>query len=219
LSSGALTRRRLPLAGSIPDAIATDLEGHWRRRKARADIDLPQFVERGVVTMPRDAAIAHEAGHAIVAAHEGQIFRSVNIESRSVPGFGMVWSGWCSADGTWTSGPDTTAESDLSRARIVIAGLVAEHIARTANPGSSIDERSLSLALASNAANKLYQSPAEFKTFAERLWREQVLGFDYDILCANLEPFQQLRTQLNEREKVKGGKLRAILAKVRRIAS
>src|SRR5262249_15592715 len=101
-------------------------------------------------SMPRVAAIAHEAGHAIVAAHEGQIFRSVKIESRLVPGFGMVWGGCCSADGTWSTGPDTTAQSDLSRARIVIAGLVAEKLCGLGEPGSSMDERAVATALISN---------------------------------------------------------------------
>jgi hypothetical protein len=180
------------------------------------------FNQHGIsaFAMPRDAAMAHEAGHAIVGTHEGVLYRSVSIESRSVPGFGMAWGGWCNADVGWTSGPDTTAQSDLSRARIIIAGLAAEALTGKDNPGSSIDERALTTALVSNAANKLAKqnlSDAEFLAYAEQLGDEQVWNATIAILRNNEEPFQQLVNELDQREKVKGSKLRNILAKVRRI--
>src|SRR5262249_20943204 len=71
--------------------------------------------------MPREAALVHECGHAIIGTHEGLSIRSVTIESRVVPLLGTAWGGWCMDNGgTWTSGPNTTAQQDLSRARIVI---------------------------------------------------------------------------------------------------
>src|SRR5262245_30571822 len=38
-------------------------------------------------TAPRESAIAHEVGHAIVGAHEGLAIREITISSRSVPAF------------------------------------------------------------------------------------------------------------------------------------
>jgi hypothetical protein len=86
-------------------------------------------------TASREAALAREAGHLIVGAHEGVPFRSATIVSRSVPG-GTSWGGWCSADEGWTSSPDTTAQQDLSRARIVIAGFAAEALSGRPSSGS-----------------------------------------------------------------------------------
>jgi hypothetical protein len=181
------------------------------------------FNQHGIsaFAMPREAALAHECGHAIVGTHEGVLYRSVTIESRMVPGFGEVWGGWCNADVGWTGGPDTTAQSDLSRARIIIAGLAAETLTGTDKPGSSIEERALVTALVSNAANKLAEpnlSEAEFLAYAERLGDEQVWDATIAILRNNEEPFKQLVQQLHEREKVKGRALRNILAQVKRVA-
>jgi hypothetical protein len=173
--------------------------------------------------MSRNAAIAHEAGHVIVAAHEGVNFQSVRIFSRSMPPFGEVWGGWCAEeDGKeWTTGPDTSAESDLSRARIIVAGLAGEAACRLDKPGSSLDELVLSQVVGHNAAAKLYNptlSDAEFSAYEERLWHEQVWGVAVAILCANRKPFMRLADHLHQHERIKGGKLRNVLAQVRRIA-
>ena len=44
--------------------------------------------------MPRNAALAHEAGHAVVATHEGGTIRRVTIFSRSMSGI-ELWGGQC----------------------------------------------------------------------------------------------------------------------------
>src|SRR5262249_13215818 len=106
--------------------------------------------------MLREAAIAHEVGHAIVMTHEGLTVQSVRIFFRPMPLFGNVWGGWCAEDDyKWTTDLNTSAESDLSRARIIIAGLAGEAICRLDRPGSSLDELRLSQLVGLNAAKKL----------------------------------------------------------------
>jgi hypothetical protein len=170
--------------------------------------------------MSRDAAIVHEVGHTIVAAAEGQIMQSVRIFSRSTP-VGTAWGGWCDCDDEdWTSGPDSSVESDLSRARIIIGGLVGEAITGMAKPGSSLDEQVMSQVLAHNAAVKLadHSSDAACDDFAEQLWREKVFDVTIAILRANEGPFEQLAGLLDRKGKVKGHKLRAVLDQVRGIS-
>ena len=174
--------------------------------------------------MSRDAALAHETGHAIVAAHEGLTVRSVTIFSRSVPNVGLAWGGWCmDAGGTWTTGPATSADDDLRRARIIIAGLAGEAIAGQDLPGSSLDELALSQLVGLNAAAKLDDDPdrsdEEYSAYAQRLWHERVWNVALAILFANQEPFNCLVQCLHEKEKVKGARLRHVLAQVKRVSS
>ena len=130
-----MTSLMLP-QGTPPELIAGD-----RRRRPQDALDRHGLA---AFTMPRDAALAHEAGHAIVGAHEGFAVRSVTIFSRSVSGL-EAWGGFCTeAGGAWTTGPDTSADDDLRRARFIIAGLAGEAITGTDKPGSSIDELALS---------------------------------------------------------------------------
>jgi hypothetical protein len=173
--------------------------------------------------MTREAAIAHETGHAIVGTCEGLTIRRVTIFARAVPPFGRAWGGWCTEDsGPWASDSATSADSDLRRARWVIAGLAGEAITGHDRPGSSLDELALSQLVGVNAALKLDNNPIrsdeEYKAYAERLWHERVWGVAVKILQANREPFEQLAAQLHRKGKVDGGKLRKILAQVKRIA-
>jgi hypothetical protein len=90
---------------------------------------------------PLDAALAHETGHAVVATHEGFTIRQVTVGSRSVPGLGLVWGGRCAeAGGAWTTGPDSSVDEDLRRARVIIGGLAGETVTGLDRPGSSLDE-------------------------------------------------------------------------------
>ena len=174
--------------------------------------------------MPREAAVAHETGHAIIAAHEGLTVRSVTVFSRSVPNIGVVWGGWCmDGGGPWTTGPDSSAADDLRRARIIVAGLAGEAVTRQDLPGSSIDELALSQLIGLNAAVKLDDDPGrtdeEYAAYAQRLWNEQVWKVAIAILLANHEPFNSLAQCLAEKEKVKGPRLRHVLQQIRRIKS
>jgi hypothetical protein len=138
----------------------------------------------------REAAIAHEVGHAIVGTHEGLTVKSVRVFFRKMPLLGNVWGGWYAEKDSkgWTTGPDTSAESDLSRARIIIAGLAGEAITKLDKPGSSLDELALSQLVGSNAAFKLHDptlSNAEYSAYAKELWNEQVWRKTLTILSIN----------------------------------
>jgi hypothetical protein len=169
----------------------------------------------------REAAIAHEVGHAIVGAHEGFTIRQLTISSRSVPGFGSLWGGRCIEGGTWTTGPDSTADDDLRRARFTIAGLAGEAITGQDKPASSLDELAVSQLVGLNVAAKLADprlDQTEYGAYAQRLWHERVWGVAVAILRSNREPFWQLAEHLNQHERIHGGKLRKMLAQVQRVA-
>lgn len=173
--------------------------------------------------MSRDAALAHEAGHTIVATHEGLIIESVRIFARSVPLFGKSWGGWCAEKDSkeWTTGPDSSADEDLRRARVVIAGLAGEAIAGVDKPGSSLDELALSQLIGLNAAFKLADptlNDEAYSAYAQQFWHEQLWRRTLAILCGNQDPFNRLVEHLHQTEIVEGGKLRAVLAQVRSIA-
>ena len=129
----------------------------------------------------------------------------MHLLSIDAPPFEKAWGGWCRADGQeWTTGPDSSAEADLSRARIVVAGLAGEAVTGKDKPGSSLDELVLSQVIAHNAAAKLADpslSDAAYDDFTERLWHERVWGVTIKILLANRGPFQQLAEHLHRRKK------------------
>ena len=134
----------------------------------------------------------------------------VTIFSRATPFFGLCWGGLCSeAGGAWASGPDSHAEDDLRRARFIIAGLAGEALTGLDKPGSSLDELALSQFLGANAAMKLGHGDPR------QLWNERVWRVALSILHGNHAPFAQIARQLDEKEKVQGGKLRRILCRVR----
>jgi len=200
-------------AQKLPPVLITAIENY--AHKTFKSHGLPAFVAS------REAAIAHEIGHAIVATAEGMIIQSVRVFSRSTP-FGNAWGGWCAdADNqSWTTGPDSSVACDLSRARIIIAGLAGEAMTGLDKPGSSVDELAVSQLIGRNAAEKLAEpmlSDAAFEAFAEQLWHDKVWDRAIAILRANRGPFQQLAGHLHRREKIKGGELRAILTQIRRI--
>jgi len=169
----------------------------------------------------RNAAIAHEAAHAIVGTHEGFTIREITIYSRSTP-LGLMWSGRCKdAHGPWTTGPDSSVEDDLRYARFIIAGLAGEAMTRLDKPGSSIDELGLSQLIGMNIANKIADpalSHEEYHAYAEQLWHEQVWHQTLVILHTNSEPFLRLAQYLDRKEHVHSKMLRKLLAQVKRIA-
>jgi hypothetical protein len=183
------------------------------------------FARHGAVAFeaPPEAASAHEASHAIVATHEGFTVRRIAIYPQSAPILGTVWSGRCfEVGGAWTTDHDSTAEDDLRRARVVIAGLAGEALAGLDKPGSSLDELALSQLIACNVAAKLADpalSDADHSTYTKNLWHERVWKVARAILRANDEVFQQLTTHLNEHQEIEGVTLDKILANVKGIAS
>jgi hypothetical protein len=103
--------------------------------------------------MPRAAAIAHEAAHAIVGAHEGLKIKRVTVFSCAMPPFRLIWGGFCGEAGRGRRvGSATSADGDLRRARFIIAGLAGEAITGLDKPGSSLDELALSQLISLHAA-------------------------------------------------------------------
>jgi hypothetical protein len=123
------------------------------------DAAVQAFREHGAAAFaaPREAAAAHEAGHAIVGTAEGFRIRKVTVFPRSqMPGLGEVWGGRCmEADGSWTTGPDSSADEDLRHARMIIAGIAAEAFVGLDKPGSSLDEVAVSQMIGINIGVKL----------------------------------------------------------------
>jgi hypothetical protein len=130
-------------------------------------------------------------------------------------------AGYCIEPNGWTSGPDTSADDDLRRARFIIAGLAGEAICGLDKPGSSLDELALSQSVGLNAAAKLadpHLSEEAYSAWAQQLWHERVWGVALAILRANQEPFQQLVQLLHRKGKAQGSGLRKVMAQVQRIA-
>jgi hypothetical protein len=172
---------------------------------------------------PREAAVAHEVGHAIVGAHEGFSIREITLYSRTVAHYGVTWGGRCmEVSSTWTSGPDSSADDDLKRARFIIAGLAGETLTGLNKPGSSLEEEALSQLIGHHATKKLAydrMSHAEYPAYAKQFWDTQVWGVAVAILRANREPFNRLAYYLQRKDHLHGGKLHKVLAQVTRIAS
>jgi hypothetical protein len=119
----------------------------------------------------------------------------------------------------WSSGPDTTAEDDLGRARFIIAGLIGEMLAGYDRAGSSLDEVALSQFVSINAAVKRGNLPLSneaLRAYHEDFWRKEVWHATAAILRANFEPCNQLFGQLYEHKRVRGPALDKALAEVER---
>jgi hypothetical protein len=168
---------------------------------------------------PREAAIVHEAGHGIVGTAEGFRIRKITIFLRSAPG-GQIWGGRCmEAAGTWTTGPDSSADDDLRRARFIIAGLAGEAITGHDKPGSSLDELALSQLIGINAGVKLGDptlNDEAHSAYVQQLWHEQVWGAAISVLRANWGPFNQLAEYLHRNGQIHGSTLHKVLAQVNR---
>jgi hypothetical protein len=199
------------LPNGMPLEVIAEMKG-----RARHILETHGF---GAFAMPREAAIVHETGHAIVGTHEGIAVRSISIHSRIIPMVGMAWGGLC-ASNPWMSGPTietSSAEDDLRHSRFVIAGIAAETLCGLDKPGSSLDEQFTSQYVSANAARKLADhglNDAEFSAFAERLWHEQVWKMVITILRRNETSFQTLANHLREHKRARGKKLRTMLGSV-----
>lgn len=193
------------LAAAIADAISDIFDRHGAAAFAA----------------PREAAVAHEVGHAIVGTHEGFQIRELRVYQQKMPNGGRsIWTGRCEeAAGTWTTGPDTTADEDLRRARFIVGGLAGEAVMRMDKPGSSIDELALSQFVGVNVAAKLADprlTDEEYNAYVQRLWHEKVWDEVIAILRENRKAFAQLVNRLDQQQRVEGVKLRKILSKISR---
>jgi hypothetical protein len=95
--------------------------------------------------MLRSAAIAHEAGHAIVGRHEGLAIVQVEVFKCSGPQ-GEVWGGATNENAPWRIDATTPTAGVLARVRYMVAGIAGEAILDPEGyrRGSSLDEIVLS---------------------------------------------------------------------------
>jgi hypothetical protein len=179
----------------------------YRPRDLRAAIEAAMFdafVEHGPAAFaaPRQGALAHETGHAIVLAHECISVLAVSVSTPD----GQHWTGACDSE-PLTVGPGADPDSNLQQARISIAGHVAERVTGTGAPASALDEYFDSCYFSKLAAAKLSCDPV-------MLWEQQVRRKTYQILQVNRAPFDQLVALLDATGKVEGEALQDILARV-----
>ena len=165
--------------------------------------------------IPREEAAAHEAGHAVVAQHEGYAIERIIVAEKfwSVAGRPVtVWTGFTYLGGprTLVVGPRTDPGNDLSYARVLIAGLVGEEIAGLARDASSIDELIMSQAVVSVAAGKLGVD-------GEALWASAVWRRTAKIIRHNIQPLNQITGHLLYAEEIDGAVLKQMLSEVRRL--
>ena len=100
---------------------------------------------------------------------------------------------------------------------MTIAGLAGEAFARVDKPASSLDELVISQMLGANAVRKLKPelNLEQLNTESERHWHEQIWRAVLLILRKNAVPFTRLSNYLFEKEKIRGDKLRKILAQIK----
>jgi hypothetical protein len=134
-------RRRFINHLCLPPEIRTDVIEDIAReaRRLLATEGLRSF------EMPRSAAIAHEAGHAIVGRHQGLTIVRVEVFKRSGPQ-GEVWGGATNENAPWRIDTTTPTAGVLARVRYMVAGIAGEPILDPDGyrRGSSLDEIVLS---------------------------------------------------------------------------
>lgn len=168
--------------------------------------------------LPRAAALAHEAGHAVVAAALGLQVEFIKVER--VADFGGAWSGFCQLTiGEWLMTRDSPLPDILMHAKYLIAGLAGELVSGLALPGSSLDEVLQAQVLAAMAADKIYpdSAPAAHADCAAHIWEVGILGLAVSILRANRRALNRLVAELDRRGEVRGRPLRRVLAQVQRM--
>jgi hypothetical protein len=163
--------------------------------------------------MPRSAALAHEAGHAIVFAHDGIEVECVAIWHGTHPMTGIP--AWCG--GTferkrrWKLGPQSPLDDVLKRAGFMIAGEAGEAVLDPDGyrRGSSLDE-----VVGSQALVAAYAPPAAAEARGgETLWRK-VRARSAAIIYYNKAVARDLIERLDRTQTVRGRALKEILARV-----
>lgn len=169
------------------------------------------YADDGVaeLTVTREAAVVHEAAHAVVQTHDGDLITVVSVFSRPFKGK-IAWGGVAKKGRQCDE--MTSPERDLRQARAVIAGKVAEQFCTAKCEASSLDEIMLSQTLAKIASCKL-----DRKTAGEQLWRKQVWQRAEAILWHNQKVFYELSERLHREGSIKGAELKRLLSGVRRL--
>jgi hypothetical protein len=166
--------------------------------------------------LPREAAVAHEAGHAVVAAALGLPVEFVKVTP--VADYAGAWTGLCQVTtGAWLMTRDSPLPDILMHAKYLVAGLAGELVCKVALPGSSLDEVMQAQILAAMAADKLFPdaSREQYAAAAEHIWNVGILGMAIIILRANRGPLDALMHKLDRRGEVRGHSLQTVLARVK----
>ncbi|WP_295391858.1 hypothetical protein [uncultured Thiodictyon sp.] len=148
----------------------------------------------------RDHAAHHEAGHAIQHAAEGHHVLGVGVYRR-----GADWLGGVTVAGPgWRIDSDTDPRADLVRARVLLAGPLAEWL-HCASPalGAGVDEIALARGIVASVACKLSIDP-------EALHTRTVCEVIETFAC-HRHAFNGLAAALMVHRKVKGFQLLRLL--------
>ena len=159
---------------------------------------------------PREAAALHEAGHAVVGAHEGFSIEKLTI-SEKIQNGASLWGGFTHSQ-PWSVKQTTQPADDLRHARFIIAGLAAESMTEWNRAGSSLDELILAQLVTALAAQKVGADE-------QILWRNDVWAGSAKIIKHNAEPFNQIVDHLLHTQEISGGDLQAMLSAVRQISA
>jgi hypothetical protein len=174
------------------------------------------LVEQGVgaFEMPRSAAIAHETGHVIQAAHDGIRVERVRVFSRDVFGH-VAWGGWTySCEGRGAFGPDSSPELVVRKVCTLIAGVVAEGVLDPAGyrDGSSIDEVVVAQVLIDQLAQR-----AEYSNIVPRRLWGACWGRTVALIKHNETPARELMRKLDLTQTVRGKPLAQVMAQVQQL--
>jgi hypothetical protein len=167
--------------------------------------------------LDRRAVAHHEAGHAIGATHEGVTVTRLEIYDEPKPsisalgvvdGFrhGVFLSRGRSDRVTALTDPGT----DLSEARIILSGRMAELMSEHGRWSAGLDEMILARAISDIAAKKINTDP-------ERVWRLQVRRPVRKIIKLNKDVADAIAERLLVVGHLRGRRLREILASVKRV--
>jgi hypothetical protein len=173
---------------------------------------------RAPFALPRSAAAAHEAGHAIVGAAAGDQISRVEIwrERKYERLSGLAaWAGYThyTTDGQsgWTITPDTPSDAMQRQIWRLLAGVVGEGVLDPAHylAGSSLDEVAISQVVAA-ALHEQLGLPGD----PEETWRAS-WGWTVAIIRHNEAVARELAEKLHLMTSLQGRPLAAILARVR----
>jgi hypothetical protein len=197
--------------GRISDVVMpADLCERVAQSIAQATLQLLQKEGLDAFSMPRSAAIAHEAGHCVVGEAS-----KLDIVSTGVFEHLGQWAGITNEASGWHLDPDTTpTASVLTRIRFMVAGVVGEMLFDAVNyrHGSSLNEIILSQMM---AAGLLQGRGSEFPGIEHphdlwcRCWQETGA-----ILERNALVMRKLMAKLDRDEQVRGIPLKAVLRRV-----
>jgi hypothetical protein len=160
----------------------------------------------GAFDCPKPSAVVHEAGHCVMYASEGLMPTRAAIWPITRLGR-TQWVGKTYGTPPWQVDDRTTAEADLSQARCLMAGVVAESLF---DPdyrlGSSLDEWAIGSGIVQTAASKMNRQP------------EQLLASVLDDVACRLKLYEkqvfEIANELMQKHVIRGGHLRSLLAPI-----